>query len=210
MYATELRQYLYCHQNKSKQQFKKRHITWWACFAGRHFAETFASMSITLMSAWNPAIRQEQKSSTVNRHILGQLDRRWAIFLPCKFWPAPFCHKGSTSKKPRLVAKECGKVLCAAFSNISKAVPGLEMPCHKGSTSKQPRQVAQEGGKVLWAAAFSNISKAVPGLEMSWQWLRIIFEYKYINKKFLDFFFLGRALKKFRCKIALFIGEKWI
>ena len=46
------------------------------------------------------------------------------LFSPA-IWPAPFCHKGSTSKQPRQVAQECGKVPRAAFTNILKAVPGL-------------------------------------------------------------------------------------
>ena len=49
------------------------------------------------------------------------------LFYPA-IWPAPFCHKGSTSKQPRQGAQECVQVPWAAFSNILKAVPGLEMP----------------------------------------------------------------------------------
>ena len=44
------------------------------------------------------------------------------LFYPA-IWPAPFCHKGSTSKQPRQAAQECGKVPWAAFANIFKAVP---------------------------------------------------------------------------------------
>ena len=49
------------------------------------------------------------------------------LFYPA-IWPAPFCHKGSTSKQPRQGAQECVQVPWAAFSNILKAVPSLEMP----------------------------------------------------------------------------------
>ena len=49
------------------------------------------------------------------------------LFYPA-VWPAPFCHKGSTSKQPRQGAHECVQVPWAPFSNIFKAVPSIEMP----------------------------------------------------------------------------------
>ena len=102
--------------------------------------------------------RHKEGDSTVHFHIRGQFDRRWATFSPA-IWPAPFCHKGSTSKQPRQVAQECGKVPWAAFVNILKAVPGLEMSWQWHRMNFEYKSASRN---------FSGFFLALKGAENSW------------------------------------------
>ena len=61
-----------------------------------------------------------------NTTFVGKVTDGGQLFFPA-VWPAKSATKAATSVQPRQVAQECVNVSWAAFRNIFKAVPGLQI-----------------------------------------------------------------------------------